>query len=62
MVNSGSTANLLMLDLLKEKYKLGGNIIVLTVSWSTTYFPVYQYGFNLNFVDIDKDTLNIDIY
>ena len=31
-----------------------------TVSWSTTYFTVYQYGFNLNFVDIDKDTLNID--
>ena len=60
MVNSGSTANLLMLALLKEKYKLGGNIIVPAVSWSTTYFPVYQYGFNLNFVDIDKDTLNID--
>ena len=60
MVNSGSTANLLMLAILKEKYKLGGNIIVPAVSWSTTYFPAYQYGFHLNFVDIDKDTLNID--
>lgn len=60
MVNSGSTANLLILALLKEKYKLGGDIIVPAVSWSTTYFPVYQYGFKLNFVDIDKDTLNID--
>ena len=61
MVNSGSTANLLMLALLKEKYKLGGNIIVPAVSWSTTYFPVYQYGFQLNFVDVNKDTLNIDV-
>lgn len=60
MVNSGSTANLLILALLKEKYKLGGDIIVPAVSWSTTYFPIYQYGFTLNFVDIDKDTLNVD--
>ena len=60
MVNSGSTANLLILALLKEKYKLGGDIIVPAVSWSTTYYPVYQYGFKLNFVDVDKDTLNID--
>ena len=60
MVNSGSTANLLILALLKEKYKLGGDIIVPAVSWSTTYFPVYQYEFKLNFVDIDRDTLNID--
>ena len=60
MVNSGSTANLLILALLKEKYKLGGDIIVPAVSWSTTYFPIYQYGFKLNFVDVDKDTLNID--
>jgi CDP-6-deoxy-D-xylo-4-hexulose-3-dehydrase len=60
MVNSGSTANLLILAMLKEKYGLGGDIIVPAVSWSTTYFPIYQYGFKLNFVDIDKDTLNID--
>ena len=60
MVNSGSTANLLMLATLKLKYKLGGDIIVPAVSWSTTFFPLQQYGFKLNFVDIDKDTLNID--
>jgi len=60
MVNSGSTANLLMLATLKLKYKLGGDIIVPAVSWSTTFFPLQQYGFRLNFVDIDKDTLNID--
>ena len=60
MVNSGSTANLLMIALLKLKYKKGGNIIVPAVSWSTTYFPLQQYGFKLNFVDVDRETLNID--
>jgi len=60
MVNSGSTANLLILALLKYKYNLKGDIIVPAVSWSTTFFPVHQYGFRLNFVDIDKETLNID--
>jgi|TARA_B100000959_G_scaffold284649_1_gene356896 CDP-6-deoxy-D-xylo-4-hexulose-3-dehydrase len=61
MVNSGSTANLLMLAVLKLKYGLKGNIIVPAVSWSTTFFPLQQYGFKLNFVDIDPGTLNIDI-
>ena len=60
MVNSGSSANLLMIALLKLKYKKGGNIIVPAVSWSTTFFPLQQYGFKLNFVDIDRETLNID--
>ena len=60
MVNSGSTANLLMLATLALKHNLKGNIIVPAVSWSTTYFPLQQYGFKLNFVDIDMNTLNID--
>ncbi len=60
MVNSGSTANLLILATLAEKYKLQGNIIVPAVAWSTTYYPLYQYDFTINFVDIDKHTLNID--
>lgn len=62
MVNSGSSANLLMIALLKLKYKKGGNIIVPAVSWSTTFFPLQQYGFKLNFVDVDRETLNIDPY
>ena len=60
MVNSGSSANLLMLATLALKHKLKGDIIVPAVSWSTTYYPLQQYGFKLNFVDIDKSTLNID--
>ena len=61
MVNSGSSANLLTIALLSIKYGLAGDIIVPAVSWSTTFFPLHQYGFKLNFVDIDKNTLNIDV-
>jgi len=39
---------------------MGDEVIVPAVSWSTTFFPVHQYGLKLVFVDIDKDTLNID--
>ena len=60
MCNSGSSANLLMLSLLKLKYKLTGDIIVPAVGWSTSYFPVNQNGFKLNFVDVDPQTFNID--
>jgi CDP-6-deoxy-D-xylo-4-hexulose-3-dehydrase len=61
MVNSGSSANLLMLSLLKWKYKLTGDIIVPVVGWATTYFPICQNGFTLNFVDVDPNTWNIDV-
>ena len=61
MVNSGSSANLLMLSLLKWKYKLTGNIIVPVVGWATTYFPIVQNGFKINFVDVDPNTWNIDV-
>ena len=47
MCNSGSSANLLMLSLLKLKYKLTGDIIVPAVGWSTSYFPVNQNGFKI---------------
>ncbi len=67
MVSSGSTANLLMIAALfytkneKIKLKRGDEVIVPAVSWSTTYFPLYQYGLKVKFVDIDSDTLNIDL-
>ena len=65
MVNSGSSANLLMIAALffaKTPYlNRGDEIIVPAVSWSTTYFPLQQYGLKVKFVDIDRDTLNIDL-
>lgn len=67
MVSSGSTANLLMIASLfftkneSLKLKRGDEIIVPAVSWSTTYFPLQQYGLKVKFVDIDLGTLNMDL-
>lgn len=67
MVNSGSSANLLMVAALRYtqntalKLKPGDEVIVPAVSWSTTYYPLYQYGLKLKFVDIDLYTLNYDL-
>jgi CDP-6-deoxy-D-xylo-4-hexulose-3-dehydrase len=65
MVNSGSSANLVLVNSLKYHSKFNlepdDEILVPAVSWSTTYFPVTQSGFVLRFVDIDRRTLNIDI-
>ncbi|MGZ8983220.1 MAG: DegT/DnrJ/EryC1/StrS family aminotransferase [Methylotenera sp.] len=67
MVNSGSSANLLMIAALfytknpKLKLQRGDEVIVPAVSWSTTYYPLYQYGLKIKFVDIDLHTLNYDL-
>ena len=65
MFNSGSSANLGMVAAMRyfkgSKIQEGDEIIVPSVSWSTTYYPVNQAGFVLNFVDIDPETLNMDI-
>lgn len=65
MVNSGSSANLLMVAALfyvqQDPLKPGDEVIVPAVSWSTTYFPLHQYGLKLRFVDIDLQTLNYDL-
>ena len=65
MVNSGSSANLLMVAALfyrKERpLKRGDEVVVPAVSWPTTYYPLYQYGLKIKFVDIDRDTLNFDL-
>jgi len=67
MVNSGSSANLLMTAALfytsnqNLRLRRGDEIIVPSVGWSTTFFPLYQYGLHLKFVDVNLDTLNYDI-
>ena len=65
MVNSGSSANLLMIAALfckkENPLKPGDEVIVPAVSWSTTFTPLQQYGLKLKFIDVDLDTLNIDI-
>ncbi len=65
MVNSGSSANLLALAALlytpSVDLKPGDSVLVPAVSWSTTYFPVHQLGLALRFVDVDRQTLNLDL-
>ena len=65
MCSSGSTANLLMIASLfftkKTKLKRGDEVIVPAISWSTTYFPLQQYGLHVKFVDINLESLNFDL-
>lgn len=65
MTSSGSTANLLGIAATFYHpdfgFQAGDEVIVPAVSWSTTYFPITQTGMVLRFVDIDAETLNIDV-
>jgi len=65
MVNSGSSANLLMLAAAKIYLgkSLGNkpNIVVPAVSWSTTYTPSYYLGIQLRFVDTDPEHFGLNI-
>jgi len=67
MVNSGSSANLLIVAALfytknpALQLHRGDEVIVPAVSWSTTYYPLHQYGLKIKFVDIDLHTLNYDL-
>ena len=62
MSNSGSSANLLAIAALvySGRLQVGDEVLVTAVSWSTTYFPIAQMGLKLRFVDIDRNTLNVD--
>jgi CDP-6-deoxy-D-xylo-4-hexulose-3-dehydrase len=65
MVNSGSSANLIAIAAAvldpRSDLNAGDEVLVPAVSWATTYYPLQQYGLTLKFVDIDVDTLNMDL-
>lgn len=64
MVSSGSAANLISIASLfycSNPLQFGDEVIVPAVSWSTTYFPLQQFGLRVKFVDIDRHTLNYDL-
>ena len=67
MVNSGSSANLLMLEALirptKSKPKLhpGEGVLVPAIAWPTTIWPIIQLGLIPLFVDVNLETLAIDL-
>lgn len=61
-VNSGSSANLLMVAAFtlryQERFHRPPRVVVPAVGWATSYSPFLQYGWHLIFVDIDLETLN----
>ncbi len=65
MVSSGSMANLVGVASLCYRngrpLERGDEVIVPAISWSTTYYPLQQYGLKLRFVDVELDTLNMDV-
>ena len=65
MVNSGSSANLVGVAALFYKknrpLNRGDEVIVPAISWATTFHPLQQYGLKLRFVDVQLETLNMDV-
>lgn len=65
VVNSGSSANLLMVSLLKTKrwgkVPEGSKFITPVVCFPTTINPLLQNGFKPLFVDVTLPTLNLDL-
>ena len=67
MVNSGSSANLLMIEALmrpavsRPKLNPGDSVLVPAIAWPTTIWPLIQLGLNPLFVDVDPKTLALDL-
>jgi CDP-6-deoxy-D-xylo-4-hexulose-3-dehydrase len=65
LTNSGSSANLLMMAYLTSKkgYNLpkGTKVITPIAGFPTTINPIFQMGFTPIFVDIELDTLNLNL-
>lgn len=61
-VNSGSSANLLMLDVLRELYKwqVRDEVIVPVITWPTDISAVLQFGLKPVFVDVNLQDLAFD--
>jgi CDP-6-deoxy-D-xylo-4-hexulose-3-dehydrase len=58
LTNSGSSANLLMYRLAKMKVS---NVIAPVAGFPTTINPAFQLGFKVMLIDIEVNTLNLDL-
>ena len=66
MVNSGSSANFLAFQCLinpyrKKRLKKGDEVLIPSICWSTSLWPIIQCGLNPVFVDVDKENFNINL-
>lgn len=59
-VNSGASANLLTMAILKIRHPEGGEVIVPPLAWISDVASVMQNGFKPVFADIDPRTLGMD--
>jgi CDP-6-deoxy-D-xylo-4-hexulose-3-dehydrase len=59
-VNSGASANLLSMAVLRLRHPEGGEVIVPPLAWVSDIASVLQNGFTPVFVDIDPLTLGMD--
>lgn len=60
LVNSGASANLLTMAILKIRHPDGGEVIVPPLTWISDIASVIQNGFTPIFVDIDPHSLAMD--
>ena len=65
LTNSGSSSNLIMMSAMTSKrlynFKKGTKVITPIAGFPTTVNPIFQVGFEPVFVDIDLDTLNLNL-
>jgi CDP-6-deoxy-D-xylo-4-hexulose-3-dehydrase len=67
MVNSGSSANLLMIEALmrpavsRPRLNPGDSVLVPAIAWPTTIWPLIQLGLNPLFVDVNPRNLSLDL-
>ena len=59
-VNSGASANLLSMAILRLRYPAGGEVVVPPLTWVSDIASVMQNGFRPVFADIDPRTLAMD--
>jgi len=59
-INSGASANLLTMAILRIRHPDGGEVIVPPLAWVSDIASVLQNGFTPVFVDIDPRTLSMD--
>src|SRR5262245_7738670 len=61
-VNSGSSANLIIMNLMKQLrgWKDGDEVLVPAVTWVTNVAPVFQCGLKPVFIDITTNDFSFD--
>ncbi len=62
-VNSGSSANLVLIQsLLNSKFLRKNDLVAISgITWSTNVMPLIQLGLKIKAIDVNIDTLNVNL-